>query len=322
MDPFQFGIQTGEISLQQLLTLPNHERKAIIEQGLFIDIYLGNTRVYKRTSKTLLFAFCSDIGRFLEPLSDRFIVRLPHGLSNSLTVKLAVLYMEQYLLNHKVRSAPWKIRRDIAPYVCLAELFAFIGMAEASRKLETAILRRFREVPLRIEQIRAIWGREDGLHPSRYAKIMADNVFTFLCVPKMEFFAKEHDIEPAESYEKEVKRKLECLAKTYPQSTRRAIDSAWRDTSLLERVLDAPANVLLKQLVWTANTLSTATPRDPAEWIEIAVMMGRVASHPHPTTIRKIVLRERTDLESDEETELGTWGLMGYGEKRKGRVGC
>lgn len=145
LDSLRFGVQTGEISLRQLLLLPVSERKNIAEQGPIIDWYLGDTRAYKRTTRTLLFAFCPDVDRHIVPLHGRFVIQLPQGFSNVLAVKLAVLYMEQYLLNSRVRSAPWKAEDDLVTYVYLAELFAFIGMLGASRDVEEAIFRRFRE---------------------------------------------------------------------------------------------------------------------------------------------------------------------------------
>lgn len=77
-----------------------------MERGPTIDFYLGNTRVYKRTTRALLFVICPDIGRHIEPLHGRFVIRLPDGFSNALAVKLAVVCMEQYLLSPKLRTAP------------------------------------------------------------------------------------------------------------------------------------------------------------------------------------------------------------------------
>jgi hypothetical protein len=112
-DALRFGVQTGEINLQQLLLLPYRDRNAIVERGPLIDIYLGETRIYKRTSPTLLFACCPDVGRFLEPVRGRFAICLPPGFSNALSVKLAVLYM----LNSRARSAPWRTSDDFVSYI-------------------------------------------------------------------------------------------------------------------------------------------------------------------------------------------------------------
>lgn len=217
LDPLRFGVQLGEISLQQLLVLSFDERRDIMEQGPIIDWYLGDTRVYKRTTRTLLFAVCPDVGHHVEPLDGRFVVRLPEGFSTVLAVKLAVLYMEQYLLSSKIRTAPWKVEDDIATYIYLAELFAFIGMPGASQDLEGAIFRRFREAPLQVEQIRAIWGRDNHVHPSKYIEAMADNIVTFMCVPKLHLFAIEHDVEPDGTYEEVVKQKMNRMKDAYPE---------------------------------------------------------------------------------------------------------
>jgi hypothetical protein len=210
----------GDISLQQLLVLPLNERKDIVEQGPMIDWYLGDTRVYKRTTRTLLFTLCPDIGRHLEPLGGRFVIRLPQGFSNVLAVKLAVLYMEQYMLNPKIRTAPWKVEGDIVTYIYVAELFAFIGMSDASKELKDAIFRRFRESSLQVEQIHAIWGRDNHVQPSRYVEAMADNIATFMCVPKMQLFVLEHDVEPETTYEELVKRKMKSMMDAYPDNER------------------------------------------------------------------------------------------------------
>lgn len=216
LDPLRFGIQTGEISLQQLLVLPLKERRDIMERDPTIDWYLGDTRVYKRTTRALLFAFCPDVGRHIEPLHGRFVIRLPQGFSNMLAVKLGVLYMEQYLFNPKFREAPWKVDDDIATYIYLAELFAWIGMPKPSQELQAAIFRRLRESQLQVEQIRAIWGRDNHAWPSRYVEAMADNIITFMCIPKLTLFAMEHDIEPKERYERTVKKTLRRMKDAYP----------------------------------------------------------------------------------------------------------
>ncbi|UPX18194.1 uncharacterized protein EKO05_0008500 [Ascochyta rabiei] len=217
LDALRFGVETGEISFQQLLVLPLKERRKIMEQGPTIDWYLGDTRVYKRTTRALLFAFCPDIGRHITPLDGRFVIRLPQGFSNVLAVKLAVLYMEQYLLSSRIRNAPWKVEGDIATYIYLAELFAFIGMPDVSRELEKSIFSRFQEVPLQVEQIRAVWNRDNHVQPSRYVEAMADNIVTFMCVPKLHLFAIEHDIEPEQSYELVVRKTLKRMKDAYPE---------------------------------------------------------------------------------------------------------
>ncbi|KAJ4340600.1 hypothetical protein N0V95_007448 [Ascochyta clinopodiicola] len=217
LDPLWFGVQTGEINFQQLLVLPLKERRGIMAQGPTIDWNLGDTRVYKRTMRALLFAFCPDAGRHITPLDGRFVIRLLQGFSNVLAVKLAVLYMEQYLLSSRIRNAPWKVDGEIVTYIYLAELFAFIGMPDTSRELETAIFCRFQEVPLQVEQIRAIWNRDNHVQPSKYVEAMANNIVTFMCVPKLHLFAIEHDIEPEETYELVVRKTLKRMKDAYPE---------------------------------------------------------------------------------------------------------
>jgi hypothetical protein len=165
MDALRFGIQTGEVALRQLLNLAYHECRSIVGQGSYIDVYLGDIRVYKRTSRPLLFASCPDIARFLSPIKGSFAVCLSEGFTNALTVKLAVLYMEQYLLSPRVRDMPWKVSDDFASYICLAELFAYIGMSQATSKLKIAIIQGMRERPLDVEQIRGILAREQAHRP-------------------------------------------------------------------------------------------------------------------------------------------------------------
>lgn len=148
------------------------------------------------------------------------MIRLPEGFSNILVVKLAVLYMEQYLVSTR-KSAPhrgrWKVEDDIATYIYLAELFSFVGMEKASRDLEGSILRRLRNSPLQIEDIRAIWNRDNYTHPSRYIKAMADNIVTFMYVPRLHLFAIQHDIEPEETYEEVVQNKMKRMKDAYPK---------------------------------------------------------------------------------------------------------
>ncbi|KAF3053678.1 hypothetical protein E8E11_010997 [Didymella keratinophila] len=298
LGPLRFGVQTGEISLEQLLVLPLNERRDIVEQGPIIDWYLGgDKRVYKRTTRTLLFAICPDVGRHIEPMDGRFIVRLPDGFSKALAVKLAVLYMEQYLLSPKLRTAPSKVEDDIPTHIYLAELFAYIGMSKVSRDLEDSILRRFREAPLPVEEIRAIWSRDNHTHPSRYIEAMADNIVTFMCVPKLHLFAIEHEIEPEETYKEVVKKKMDAYLEKEGHRNRRM----WFEMTSLERLLAAPANVALKQLVWTANTFTPKEAVRFAEWIEIRAVRSRMAAHPHLAGMRKIVLAKATDMEGGGE---------------------
>jgi hypothetical protein len=162
-DGVRFGIQVGEITLQQLLLLPDRERRHIAERRPYIDIYLGDTRVYKRTSQTMLFACCPDIGRFTEPVHGQFVIRLPQGFSNALSVKLAVLYMEQYLLNPLVRGAPWIVRDNFVTYIYLSELFEFIGMSVTARQLEIAITTGMRRHPLEAEQVVNLGSRKEAI---------------------------------------------------------------------------------------------------------------------------------------------------------------
>ncbi|KAH7089960.1 hypothetical protein FB567DRAFT_438781 [Paraphoma chrysanthemicola] len=272
----RFGVQMGEIRLQHLLILQHHERKAIIEHGPFIDVYLGDTRVYKRTSRTLLFASCPDVGRFLEPMHGQLAICLPQGFCNVLAVKLAVLYMEQFLLDDRVREAPWKVVRDFQSYIALAELFAFIGMQEAAHRLEGAILRAMRERPLRVEHIRAIWDRENALHPSRYAKVMADNILTFACVAKIELFLVEYDIKPGKTYKGRVEDGIRRMADSWQEAEPSETRS---EMAQLEQILGNPANVSLKMLVWTTNILAATAPLNPAEWLEIRTLKVKSVSH-------------------------------------------
>jgi hypothetical protein len=212
------GAEMVELTLQHLIELPHRRRSDIVTNKPHIDIYLGNVRVFKRTSRTLLFAFCPDIGRFLKPTHGSLAIRLPHGHSNALAVKLAVLYMERYLIDTGVRNAPWRVRGPIASYIYLAELFAFIGMSQAALDLEKAILCRLQEHPLRIDQILAIWGRENKLNPSKWVYAMADNIMTFLCVPKIEHFRVEYDIELEETYEERLEKRLQHTTDCYPET--------------------------------------------------------------------------------------------------------
>ncbi|KAF2633197.1 hypothetical protein BU25DRAFT_464110 [Macroventuria anomochaeta] len=125
--------------------------------------------------------------------------------------------MEPYVLSPRVRTAPWKVKADVATYIYLAELFAFIGMPDASRHLEEAIFRRFQESPLQVEQIRAIRGRDNHVQPSRYAEAMTDKIVTLMCVPKLHLFATKHHIEPKETYEEVVKKTTKRMKATFPE---------------------------------------------------------------------------------------------------------
>jgi hypothetical protein len=114
--------------------------------------------------------------------------------------------MEQYLINPGVRIAPWIINDDFISYIDLAQLFEFIGMSEAAGQLEIAIIRSMRERPLDAEEVSKIWARENAHIPSRYAKAMAENIFTFTCVAEVEMFLTQYDIEPAKTYEQRFKQ--------------------------------------------------------------------------------------------------------------------
>jgi hypothetical protein len=194
--PFRFGVSTGEFGLSELYAQLYTFRKDIVEKGPYIDFYLGATRVYKRVSKCLLYAFCPDIGRAVVCCNSRFVVQLPHGFSNVLSVKLAVGYMEECVLQPRFRSSPWQIPAysSLCDYISLAELFAYIGCAKEAKTLEQALVRRLKEAPLRMEQIRSIWGRENPLHPSKYAEAMARNIVTWFCVPRLEAWMAQWDL--------------------------------------------------------------------------------------------------------------------------------
>ncbi|KAH3976703.1 hypothetical protein HBI70_033810 [Parastagonospora nodorum] len=263
MDALRFGIQTGEVVLHQLLNLAHHERRSIVGQGPYIDIYLGDIRVYKRTSRPLLFASCPDIGRFLSPIQCSFAVCLLDGFTNALTVKLAVLYMEQYLLSPRVRDVPWK------------------GM---------------RERPLDVEQIRGTLAREQARRPSRYAETLANNIFTFTCVAKIELFMLEYEVEPAKSYEDRVKGGIQRRAATISKPVGQAQGRARRQMKQVEDMLADTANLALKQLVWTGNVLPVTLPSQPAAWLEIGLVGARSTAYGHSGS-RKILLKRASDLD-------------------------
>jgi hypothetical protein len=147
-------------------------------------------------------------------VNGRFAIWSPQGSSNALSVKLAILYMEQYLVNPQVRAAPWVVSDDFVSYIHLAELFAFIGMSDTARQLEMAIRRGMRERPLEAEEVCKIWARENVRFPSRYANAMADNIFTFTCVAKVELFLTEYDIEPTKTYKQGIEQRIQQMAET------------------------------------------------------------------------------------------------------------
>jgi hypothetical protein len=99
-------------------------------------------------------------------------------------------------------------------YIQLAELFAVIGMLDTARKLEMSILTSIQEQPLEAEQVSKIWARESKQFPSRYAETMTDNILTFTCVPKVEMFLAEYDIEPTKTYEQRIKHGIQQRADT------------------------------------------------------------------------------------------------------------
>jgi hypothetical protein len=64
--------------------------------------------------------------------------------------------------------------------------------------------------------------------------------------------------------------------------------------TMLEQLLEAPANFALKQLVWTASTLGPTTPHQHAEWLEIADFKGRMTLK---DGMKIIMLRKDSDPE-------------------------
>jgi hypothetical protein len=219
-DNLYLGIYTGEIVLHQILALPHHLRTSIALHGPYIDVFLGETRVYKRTSKALLFASCPDIARFLEPLNGRFVLRLPHGLVPVVAVKLAVLYMEQCLVTPQMLGIPWEVRGEVVDYICLSQLLAFIGMSTAAQKMHAAIQTRLRERSLRFEQIQSIWNWEKVAQPSKYSKALAENILNHRCVPLIELFDPRSDIGLTVTYQKHVQRRMYEIAHTIPRTIR------------------------------------------------------------------------------------------------------
>lgn len=102
----------------------------------------------------------------------------------------------------------------------MAELFAYIGVSKVSRGLQESILRRFRESPLQFEDIRTIWNRDNRTHPSRYTEAMADNIVNFMCIPKLQVFAINHDIDPNETYKEVVMKKMKRMNEAFPGKER------------------------------------------------------------------------------------------------------
>ena len=46
---------------------------------------------------------------------------------------------------------------------------------------------------------------------------MADNIITFMCVPKLHLFVIEYDIEPEETFEEVVKKTMRRMKDTYSE---------------------------------------------------------------------------------------------------------
>jgi hypothetical protein len=66
------------------------------------------------------------------------------------------------------------------------------------------------------------------------------------------------------------------------------------ETKTLEQLLEAPANFALKQLAWTADTLTPTTPHEYAKWLEIADFVEKLK----PIDGMKIItLRKESDPE-------------------------
>jgi len=64
----------------------------------------------------------------------------------------------------------------------------------------------------------------------------------------------------------------------------------------VEDMLANPANLALKQLVWTANILPSALPSQPAAWLEIGLVGARSAAYGH-SGMRKILFKRADDLD-------------------------
>lgn len=61
-------------------------------------------------------------------------------------------------------------------------------------------------------------------------------------------------------------------------------------------------NVALKQLVWTANSFTPVKPADITEWVEIRTVKTRLASQPHLSGMKKIVLARPNEIGTGEES--------------------
>ncbi|KAF2711084.1 hypothetical protein K504DRAFT_375470 [Pleomassaria siparia CBS 279.74] len=301
LDPLRFGIWTGEISFADLLMLPYFKRREIVEKPPFIEIYLGATRVHKRVSKTLLLAFCPDIGRFIQCSDSRFLVRLSYAFNHMLSVKLAVQYMESYALHTRFRTAEWKVRGEaIADYIAVAEVFWYMGANEAAEKLEQAIIRRLKEHPLNIDQVRNIWAQENTEWPSRWAHRMADNIVTWSSVPKMEAWMASCNTEAEAAFQSVISKRMQDMAETYDKS-RSALFKARQSTSFLERFLEEFNSIALKQLVWTADPFLKPTPEDPDEFILIATIPILVPSVKNLARMKRIELRKKSEQPTKDE---------------------
>ncbi|KAF2179057.1 hypothetical protein K469DRAFT_674710 [Zopfia rhizophila CBS 207.26] len=285
LNRFQAKVIAGEIGLQDVVGLTKSERIKVVQDRPYMDVFLGSIRLYKRVSKVLLYSFCPDIGRFIEPCDGRFIVRLPHGITNALAMKLAVLYMEEYTLDPYFRATDWKVRGDIAPYMDLAHTFSYIGMQAQADQLNAAIFLHMRKLPMRVNQIRGIWGRENRMYPSQYAEAMADNILTFSYTPEEDPFLRcvfgntvgfLQDSPMKREYSASSKGSMstnapDTFSRMYSSSSI-AMSSPLSDVDALEKYLDDPYNVALKQLVWTANTFPKVTPHEPEQYLVIMTL--------------------------------------------------
>ncbi|KAF2118771.1 hypothetical protein BDV96DRAFT_487978 [Lophiotrema nucula] len=293
LDSFKFGIITGELNLQRLLQLPDPVRKGMVENGPFIDVYLGSTRVYKRIPKVLIYAFCPDIGRFVGVENAQFAIKIPNGVSNVLSVKLAVIYMEEFVMDPRFRLAKWKVRGDVTTYIHLTELFVFIGMKKEARGLKGAIARRMASLPLRLEQVRGIWGRENKEKPSAYSTLMARNLFTFSGILQIERYMKIFDQVEDEpiSFAEKLENKWRESTKGYPGDKKIALAKARHDANAFERYLEEARNLVLKQLLWTSNSLPKIDSDDPATYRLIENVKAKTPCLPG---VKKIVLKEKS----------------------------
>ncbi|KAF1952059.1 hypothetical protein CC80DRAFT_423379 [Byssothecium circinans] len=297
-DQLRFRLQVGELPLIALLNQPFPMRKSVVETGPFINIYLGKTRVYKRISYTLIFSFCPEIGRFLAPHDEgELAIKFPEGFSNVLSVKLAIQYMENYVIHSRFRGLPWKVRGDISTYIFIAEVFGRIDeFGFAHQALKTAIMRRLYEMPLSKEQVSLIWMRETPNMPSRYARALATNIATYSCVTGLERLKLEWDVEPGEGLEERVEKRIAALAARLPEHPRLNQREAARSTAALDEFLEEKANVALKQLVYTADPFTPPdSVMDPEVYIAICLVKQRLPSMPHITGLQKILMKKKTD---------------------------